>query len=64
MYKGKTSSKLSKCIKITGSGKIMRKMCGKNHMLDKKSNARKRKLNKKTVVSNGTTKAIRKSLNI
>ena len=64
MYKLKTNSKLRKCIKISGTGKIIRKRCGKNHMLDKKKTSRKRFLSKKCVLFKGDLKKVRRSLNI
>ena len=64
MYKGKVSSKLSKCIKVTGTGKLIRKLCGKNHKLNKKRNSRKRKLSKKTILNKTFRKSVRKSLNM
>jgi len=64
MYKIKTNSKLRKCVKITGTGKIIRKKTGKNHMLDKKTTKRKRALSKKCVFFKGDIKKVRKSLNI
>ena len=64
MYKIKTNAKLRKCVKITGTGKIMRKKTGKNHMLDKKTTKRKRALSKKCAFFKGDIRKIRKSLNI
>lgn len=64
MFKFKINSKLSKCIKITGNGKILRKMCGKNHKLNKKSNSRKRRLDKKCIINKSTLKNVRKSLGL
>ena len=63
-FKNKVCSKMSKCIKISGTGKLIRKRCGKNHMLDKKSNTRKRSLSKKLEVNKAVRKEVRKSLNL
>ena len=64
MFKNKKNTKLDKCIKISGKGKILHKRCGKNHMLCKKSNSRKRKLTGLRVISNSMRKQVKDSLNI
>ena len=60
MYKLKTKSKLRKCVKITGTGKIIRKKTGKNHMLDKKTTKRKRHLRKQAYCSKANAAVIKK----
>ena len=64
MFKNKTNSKLAKCIKISGGGKILHKKCGKNHMLCKKSNNRKRRLSGLCVINKSMRKQAKDSLNL
>lgn len=64
MFKNKSNSKLSKCIKVTGTGKILFKKCGKNHMLSKKSNKRKRRIAGLSGISKSMVKQIKDSLNL
>lgn len=51
MPKVKTNSTAKKKIKITGSGKLMRKQANKRHILTKKETKRKRHLTGFTTVS-------------
>jgi large subunit ribosomal protein L35 len=51
MPKLKTRRAAAKRFKRTGSGKIMRRKAFRNHLLDKKSTARKVRLGQKTVVA-------------
>lgn len=44
MPKMKTHSSAKKRFKLTGSGKIKRRKCGKSHLLTKKDKDRKKKL--------------------
>lgn len=44
MSKMKTNKAAKKRFKVTGSGKVMRKKRNLNHLLEKKSSRRKRKL--------------------
>ena len=48
MPKMKTHRGAAKRFKLTGSGKLMRRKAGMNHILEKKSPTRKRRLNAPT----------------
>ncbi len=61
--KGKSNSSAKKRFKISGSGKIRRKKQGKNHLLQKKSKNRKRRLSKYARVDKAQRKHIKKLLN-
>ncbi len=56
MPKLKTHSGTKKRLRLTKTGKVVRGNAGKNHLLQKKSAARKRRLN---VSSNVTGKAVK-----
>ncbi len=58
----KTKKALLKRIKITKSGKIMRRKAGKSHLLSGKRANRKRKLRKATVLSSAYVKIARQAL--
>lgn len=62
MPKMKTHRGAAKRFKITGSGKIMRRKAFKNHILEKKSSKRKRRLSTPDVVSDADAKRIRRLL--
>ncbi len=51
MPKLKTRKAAAKRFRATGSGKIVRRKAFKNHILEKKSSARKRNLSKMAVVN-------------
>ncbi|MCL5942229.1 MAG: 50S ribosomal protein L35 [Actinobacteria bacterium] len=51
MKKNKTHSGTKKRIKVTGSGKLLRRRAFGSHLLTKKSAKRKRKFRKDAVVS-------------
>jgi len=53
MPKMKTHKGAAKRFKVTGSGKLMRRKAFKNHMLEKKSPRRKRRLSGKTELTGG-----------
>lgn len=61
-YKIKSKSGSKKRFKITFKGKIKRKHAFKNHILTKKTNKQKRKLNNLTLVSKADLKKIQKQL--
>ncbi len=56
----KTHKGLSKRIKKTGRGKIMRRVSGSNHLMSKKSAKRARSLRRWKEVDPGTVKSWRK----
>ena len=53
MPKRKTHRGAKARFKVTGSGKVMRRHRGKNHLLSKKSAARKRRLGREAEVTGG-----------
>lgn len=62
MPKMKTHKGTAKRIKITGSGKLVRERAFGNHILAKKSKARKRTINTPAVVSGKNVKNLKKAL--
>lgn len=58
----KTRSSAAKRYKKSATGKIMRRKAFRGHILEKKSQKQKRGLRKKSKVSNGDKKAIKKML--
>jgi large subunit ribosomal protein L35 len=62
MPKMKTHSGAKKRFEITRTGKIRRRQAFLNHILEKKSQDRKRRLGKMTVVSDADAKNVRKML--
>ena len=62
MPKMKTHSGAKKRFDITRTGKIRRRHAFLNHILEKKSADRKRRLGKMTVVSDADAKNVRKML--
>jgi len=64
MPKMKTDQGAKKRIKITGSGKMLRRKQNLNHILEKKSSSRKRRLHGETEISSAQDKNIRKMLGI
>lgn len=59
MPKMKTHRGAAKRIKITGSGKLMRRKAFTSHILEKKSPKRKRQLSKPATISKANEKAIK-----
>ncbi|MEZ5381086.1 MAG: 50S ribosomal protein L35 [Microthrixaceae bacterium] len=53
MPKMKTHRGAKARFKVTGSGKLMRRHRNKNHLLQKKSSARKRRLGREAEVTGG-----------
>lgn len=51
MPKAKTKRALSKRVKVSATGKIMRRQAGKSHLLSSKSRKRKRRLSKTVPLS-------------
>ncbi|RRS01839.1 50S ribosomal protein L35 [Glycomyces terrestris] len=62
MPKMKTHSGAKKRFKVTGSGKLMRRGAGKNHLMLAKSGAFKRKQQGRMEVSPADTKQVKKLL--
>jgi large subunit ribosomal protein L35 len=62
MPKMKTHRGAAKRFEVTRTGKIRRRRAFKNHILEKKSSDRKRKLGKPTVVASADRKRIRRLL--
>ncbi len=64
MPKMKTHRGAAKRFKVTGSGKITRRKAGMNHILEKKSPARKRRLGRTTELTGGDRDHVRRQLGI
>ncbi len=64
MPKMKTHRGAAKRFKVTGSGKIMRRNSNLNHILEKKSSKRKRRLKRDTELTGGDRDHIRRQLGI
>jgi large subunit ribosomal protein L35 len=62
MPKMKTDKGAAKRFKVTGTGKIRRRRAFKNHLLEKKSSVRTRRLNQETEVSAGDLRAVKRLL--
>lgn len=64
MPKAKTHRGAAKRFKITGSGKIMMKRSRHNHLLEKKSSRRKRRLRQPVLVHSSEVHRVRRMLNV
>lgn len=64
MPKMKTDKGAAKRFKVTGSGKIRRRKVGLNHILQKKSEKRKRHLGKETGLAPGDARQVKKLLGL
>ena len=64
MSKMKTHSGAAKRFKVTGSGKLRRRSGNLNHILEKKSPKRKRRLSGEHDVHKSNRKAVRRQLGI
>lgn len=62
MPKMKTNRSAAKRFRKTGSGKFLRQRAYSSHILTKKSPKRKRRLRKKTLVSDADHKRVRRLL--
>ena len=62
MPKMKTHRGAAKRFKVTGTGKIMRRKAGMNHILEKKQSKVTRRLNRETQVSGGDEVQVRRLL--
>ena len=64
MPKMKTHRGAAKRFKVTGTGKIMRRKAFMNHILEKKSSKRTRRLKREAVVSRGDAAQVKKLLGL
>lgn len=64
MPKMKTHRGTAKRFRVTGSGKIMRSKQGSNHILEKKSQKRKRNFRHETEVAKSDQKVIARGLGL
>ena len=64
MPKMKTHKGAAKRFKLTGSGKLMRRKAFKNHILEKKSPARKRRLSREAAITGGDRDRMERLLGI
>ena len=64
MPKLKTHKGTAKRIKLTGSGKLIRRRAFGSHMLAKKGKGRKRAINTTSEVKNGMAKNIKRALGV
>ncbi len=64
MPKMKTHRGTAKRFRITGSGKIMRAKQGSSHILEKKSQKRKRNFRHETEISKADQKAVARNLGL
>lgn len=64
MPKMKTDKGMAKRFKVTGSGKIRRRRAFLNHILEKKSPSRKRRLARDVTLTKGDARAVKKGLGI
>jgi large subunit ribosomal protein L35 len=58
----KTKKCLTKRFKISGTGKVLRKMCGKSHRMVSFTGKRVRQLRRTKVVTNALSKRIKRGL--
>jgi len=64
MPKMKTNKSVAKRIKVTGTGKLMRRKPGSGHLRSRKSSSRLRRFRKDQPVSPGFAKIARKMLGL
>lgn len=64
MPKLKTHKASAKRVKITAGGKLVRERSYGNHMLSKKSKARKRNINTPAIIKGGVAKNIKRALGV
>jgi large subunit ribosomal protein L35 len=64
MPKMKTHRGAAKRFKVTGSGKIMRRKAFRNHILEKKSPKRKRRLGREAELLGGDRDQVRRLLGL
>jgi large subunit ribosomal protein L35 len=64
MPKMKTDKGAAKRFKVTGTGKLKRRSANMNHMLEKKSSVRTRRLKREQDVAPGDAKVVKKLLGL
>jgi large subunit ribosomal protein L35 len=64
MPKMKTDRGAAKRFKVTGSGKLRRRRAFSNHLLEKKSSVRTRRLGRGADVAPGDVKAVKRMLGL
>ena len=64
MPKLKTQKGLAKRIRVTGTGKLMRASAFKSHLLEHKSQKRKRGYENKQLVAKSDRKTVRRALGV
>ncbi|MHB8587603.1 MAG: 50S ribosomal protein L35 [Candidatus Dormibacteraceae bacterium] len=64
MPKIKTQKGIAKRIRVTGTGKLMRASASKSHLLQHKSQKRKRNYENEQAVSKSDRKTVRRALGI
>ncbi len=64
MPKLKTHKGTAKRVKQTGSGKIIRERAFSNHLMAKKSQSRKRRINTSAIVSGKIARNIKRALGV
>jgi large subunit ribosomal protein L35 len=64
MPKMKTHRGAAKRFKVTGSGKLMRRKAFRNHILEKKSSKRKRRLGREAELTGGDRDQVRRLLGL
>lgn len=62
MPKLKTHRGTAKRVKLTPTGKLLRRHAGKSHLLQKKSEGRKRNLSGKAVIKGSIAKNLKRAL--
>jgi large subunit ribosomal protein L35 len=62
MPKQKTHSGAKKRFRVTKQGKVVHQRMGMNHILEKKSSSRKRRLRQEVALSGGDAKKIKRLL--
>ena len=62
MPKMKTHRGAAKRFKVTGTGKLRRRQAFMNHILEKKTSTRTRRLNREADVAPGDVKSVRRML--
>ena len=64
MPKMKTDRGAAKRFKVTGTGKLMRRRAFKNHLLEKKSATRKRRLGREAQVAGSDARQVRRLIGL
>jgi large subunit ribosomal protein L35 len=64
MPKMKTDKGAAKRIKVTGTGRLRRRQAFRNHLFEKKTSARMRRLGRETEIAKADAKTTRRMLGI